>query len=134
MAEDIKQDKEIMELLEKLKSMGSREETEAMSDEGPATKPVAAKKVETEKKPKAAPKPKKGSLYAKVLEIESDIKSKEELIDEDFKKLGELLKSLEERENELTSGEKEVKEKESVLNAKLEEIRKIKEELKKIIS
>ena len=129
---EVKEDKEIMELLNRLKKMGGEEEQKAAEKAA-----ISAEPKEKAKEAAAAPapkKPRKGSLYAQVLQIEEDIKSKEELIDEDFKKLAGLLQTLDEREASLLKGEGEVKEKESVLNAKLEEIRKIKEELKKIIA
>ncbi len=141
MADDTK---ELMDLLNRLKSISPDSSGAASAAQGKgdsavgnktgasAPKPVGS--VESEKKAqKAEVSLMTEEIYKKIEAVESDIKKKEEAIDLDMKKLDELVTALGEREKEISEREKEVAEKDKKLTTELEKLRRAKEELQKFV-
>lgn len=130
--------KELMDLLGKLKTMRPEggEAPAAPVEEKPAEKPSPAKK---EKTPKAAKKPAQlagaltSEIYKKIIEVEADIRKKEGIIDLDLKKLDDLVKSLSKREVELLAKESELAEKDAKLTKELDDLRRVREGLQKVL-
>lgn len=150
---------ELMELLDRLKAMrpGAGEEANAAARPVQQAKPQAPPQKAAKAaaaQPKAAQKaePAKGKpaedanaeeaaklgvltgeIYQKVFELEQDILSKENGIGADLRKLNELIEALGHREAEITSRESELSKKNRALNRDLEDMKRIRAELEKIL-
>jgi len=135
MADD---NKELMELLDKLKKMEPDADfKKAGKPQKPSTKSVSAP---TENLlPRAADrKPEKPAIlttdiYKKIADIERDIRTKEEGINLDLEKLDALVEAIGQREQELSERESTVFEKDRELSRRIEDIRKIKKELQAVL-
>ena len=127
------ENKELSELLDKLKKMHPSDEAkkETSGQAGvPEEKPP-------EKADGGAP-PKQMSaitedIYKKIQDLESDIRTKEEKINLDLEKLDALLEALGDRESELAKKEKELTEKDVVLRGQIDEMKNIKDQLQKLV-
>ncbi len=142
MADD---NKELLDLLEKLKKMEPSGEAKRIPEEtsvpavlepasdmptiGSSEKRKPGYRAESRKRPAVMT----SELYKKISEIEQDIRSKEEDINIDLEKLEDLVRALNDREAELATREKSVMSKDLELSRQLDDMRKIKKELQAVL-
>jgi hypothetical protein len=135
------ENKELMELLEKLKRM----QPEGTKGEEKASKPAAKEERSAEeivsraaeRKPVARPAKKTqvltGEIYKKIVELQKDIGSREDGIKVDLQKLDALVEALSDREAELAEKESAVAKKDQELTRQLDDLRRIKKELQGVL-